>query len=97
MEKKRNDRPDKAVQSFMKSMNCSQAVLETFASSFGLDVKTSRRIAAAFAGRMGRGSECGAVTGALMVIGMRYCKTKSKDSKADKKTFAKAVDFDQRI
>lgn len=93
MKEKRNDRSCKAVKHFMKSMNCSQAVLETFASSLGIEVKTARRIAAAFAGGMGRGSECGAVTGALMVIGMRYGKTKSKDPKADEKTFAKTSEF----
>jgi C_GCAxxG_C_C family probable redox protein len=77
----------------MKSMNCSQAVFEVFAPSFGIDAKTARRIAAAFAGGMGRGAECGAVTGALMVIGMKHGKTKSKDPKADEKTFAKSAEF----
>ena len=93
MQKKQKNRPSKAVKHFMNSMNCSQAVLETFASSFGIEVKTARRISAAFAGGMGRGSECGAVTGALMVLGMRYGKTKSKDPKADEKLFAKTAEF----
>jgi C_GCAxxG_C_C family probable redox protein len=93
MKEKQHGRPDKAVKHFMKSMNCSQAVLETFAPSFGMEVEAARRIAAAFAGGMGMGAECGAVTGALMVIGMRYGKTKSKDPKADEKTFTKSAEF----
>jgi len=93
MKRKSNDKPGKAVKLFFKSMNCSQAVLEVFASSFGMEAVTARKIAAAFAGGMGRGSECGAVTGALMVIGMRYGKNKAKDAKADEKTFAKGAEF----
>lgn len=93
MKNKRHGRPEKAVKHFMKSMNCSQSVLETFASSFGMEIKEARRIAAAFAGGMGMGAECGAVTGALMVIGMRYGKTRNKDPKADEETFAKSAEF----
>jgi len=78
-------------------MNCAQAILETFAPSCGMEVKAARRIAAAFAGGMGRGSECGAVTGAFMVIGMKYGKTKSKDPEAAEKTFIKSAEFSKEF
>lgn len=78
------NRPDRAVAHFMKSMNCSQAIFETYAPLFGLDEATARRIGTPFAGGMGTGSECGAVTGALLVIGLR-------NGSSHKKTFA-AVD-----
>jgi C_GCAxxG_C_C family probable redox protein len=77
----------------MKSMNCSQAVLETYARSMGMPEDTARRVAAAFAGGMGMGSECGAATGAFMVIGMKYGKTKDEDPGADEKTFSKVAEF----
>jgi len=78
------NRPDRAVAHFMKSMNCSQAIFETYAPLFGLDEATARKIGTPFAGGMGTGSECGAVTGALLVIGLR-------NGNSHKKTFA-AVD-----
>lgn len=74
------NRPDRAVTHFMKSMHCSQAIFETYAPLFGLDEATARRIGTPFAGGMGTGSECGAVTGALLVIGL-------KDGNSHKKTF----------
>ncbi len=64
-------------------MNCSQAVLETYAEEMGLSVENARKVASAFAGGMGMGAECGAVTGALMVIGMKHGKITDKDAAAE--------------
>lgn len=77
----------------MKSRNCSQAIIETYAPSMGLPGETARRLAAAFAGGMGMGSECGAVTGALMVIGLKYGKVRDRDPAADRRTSAKVAEF----
>jgi C_GCAxxG_C_C family probable redox protein len=85
------NRPDHAVDRFLKSMNCSQAVLETYAPALGMSVPLARRVAAPMAGGMGMGSECGAVTGALMVIGLRYGKTTDKDGQADHETFQRVA------
>ncbi len=86
-EKGPDNKPEHAKNQFLKSMNCSQAILETYAPSMGMTVQQARKVAAAFAGGMGMGSECGAVTGALMVIGMKYGKTVDSDSHADGETF----------
>jgi C_GCAxxG_C_C family probable redox protein len=87
------DAPAHAVDRFMKSMNCAQAILETYAPSMGISKELARRLAAPFAGGMGMGRECGAVTGALMVIGLKYGKIHDKDPGADWKTFAKVAEF----
>ena len=61
-----------AVDCFEEGFNCSQAVVSAFAPELGLDRETALRVAAAFGGGMGRtGETCGAVSGALMVIGMQ--------------------------
>jgi C_GCAxxG_C_C family probable redox protein len=39
------------------------------------------------------GAECGAVTGAFMVIGMKYGKTADQDAEADRETFARLGEF----
>ena len=91
------DKPEHARQQFLKSMNCSQALLETYGPDLGLPVPQARRVAAAFAGGMGMGSECGAVTGAYMVIGMKYGKTAESDSRADNVTFKRLAEFNRQF
>jgi len=87
------NRPEHARERFLKSMNCSQAILETYAPAMGMPVEQARRVAAAFAGGMGMGNACGAVTGALMVIGMGYGKTADSDPRADDATFKRVAEF----
>lgn len=87
------NRPDYAVDRFLKSMNCYQAVLETYAPGLGMSALMARRVATALAGGMGMGSECGAVTGALLVIGLKYGKTTDTDQLADKETFQRVAGF----
>lgn len=86
-------RPGHARQRFLDSMNCAQAIIETYAPAMGMSVDDAKRVSAAFARGMGMGSECGAVTGAFMVIGMRYGKTRDEDSKADSETFRRMDQF----
>ena len=85
------NRPRYAKERFLKSMNCSQAILETYAQEMGMSVENARKVSAAFAGGMGMGSECGAVTGAFMVIGMKHGKTADKDAGADRQTFSRVA------
>jgi C_GCAxxG_C_C family probable redox protein len=56
---------------FDGGFNCAQSVLAPFADRFGFDRKTMLRIATPFGGGMGHnGQICGAVSGALMAIGL---------------------------
>ena len=50
--------------------NCCQSVLVPFADLCGLDKETAFRLGANFGSGMRHGSTCGAVTGALMVLGL---------------------------
>ena len=50
--------------------NCCQSVFLPFAERAGMDHETAARVAAVFGSGMNRGATCGAVTGALMVLGM---------------------------
>jgi len=62
---------ESAVTVFGQSFNCSQAVFSAFASQFGLDKDTALKLASPFGGGMARRGEiCGAVTGALLVLGL---------------------------
>ncbi len=55
-------------------------------------------MAGAFGGGMARmGETCGAVTGALMVIGLKYGMTQAKDEAARDKTYKLAQEFAERF
>ena len=82
------NRIEKAVSCFKEGFSCAPAVFSAYASEFGLDIETALKIAAGFGGGMGRmGETCGAVTGAFMVIGLKYGKTKAEDDQAKEKTY----------
>ena len=50
--------------------NCAQSVLIPFAEDFGMSREEAFRVAANFGAGMRMGSVCGAVTGALMALGL---------------------------
>ncbi|PWB72183.1 hypothetical protein C3F09_06995 [candidate division GN15 bacterium] len=83
-----------AVDCFAGGFNCSQAVFSTYAAHMGLDRETALKISGAFGGGMARmGDTCGAVTGALMVIGFKYGKSKAEDDAAKEKSYEVAREF----
>lgn len=57
---------------FMKGYDCSQVVLRYFAEELGISEDEANRVSACFGGGMQLGSVCGAYTGALMAIGLKY-------------------------
>jgi C_GCAxxG_C_C family probable redox protein len=62
---------DIAAARFGKKLNCAQAVFSAFAPTLGLDEETALKIASPFGGGVARrGEVCGAVTGALMALGL---------------------------
>lgn len=77
-----------AYEYFENGFSCSQAVLASYSEEFGLDKETALRIAQPFGGGMAQmGRICGAVTGAFMVIGLKYGRTKADDIEAKNKTY----------
>ena len=63
---------EKALEYFGKKFHCSQSVLAAFADECGLTEEQALKLGACFGGGMRQGEVCGAVTGALMVLGMLY-------------------------
>jgi len=56
---------------FAQGFNCSQAVFSAYATQLGIDHETALKLASPFGGGVVRqGNVCGAVTGALMVLGL---------------------------
>lgn len=57
---------------FMKGIDCSQVVVGVFADELGITTEEAYKMAAAFGGGMGLGETCGAVVGAMIVLGLKY-------------------------
>jgi C_GCAxxG_C_C family probable redox protein len=67
------DHLEEANELFRSGFNCSQAVLAVFSEEYGITAATALRAASPFGRGMGGcGGTCGALTGAMMVIGLKY-------------------------
>ena len=64
------DRCEKACQYHEKGCNCAQSVLAAFTDMTGLDEEKSLNLGAGFGSGAGTGELCGAVSGAVMVLGL---------------------------
>jgi C_GCAxxG_C_C family probable redox protein len=83
-----------AVSCFKEGFSCSQALLSTYGPQFGLNREMALKVSGAFEGGMGRmGETCGAVTGAFMVIGLKYGKVRAEDEQTNKKTYSLVKEF----
>jgi C_GCAxxG_C_C family probable redox protein len=92
------NKAEKAVALFKEGFSCSQAVFSAFSEDFGLDRNTSLKISQPFGGGMAHmGEACGAVTGAFMLIGLKYGRTKADDLAARDRTYAKMRQFTDRF
>ncbi len=68
------DTPERTVAAFRGGLNCAQAVLAAYGPRHGLEREHALRLGGAFGSGMQLGETCGAVTGALMVIGLRHAR-----------------------
>ena len=84
---------EKAMKIFYEKVNCSQAVLGAYAEEYGLTSDQAMKVAACFSGGVRKGEVCGAVSGAIMVIGLKY--GEGTDYKAI--AYPKAVEFMDRF
>ena len=77
-----DDYANEAEKLFIEGYSCSQAILMAWARECDLDIVTAKKIGAPFGGGMGRlRKTCGSLTGAFMVIGLKYGNTEPKDMK----------------
>jgi C_GCAxxG_C_C family probable redox protein len=74
---------DVSLKSFGEGFNCAQSVLTAFSERYGVEPAAACRMAEGFGGGMaGLGKTCGAVTGAMLVIGLACGRTKADDAAA---------------
>jgi C_GCAxxG_C_C family probable redox protein len=91
-------RIDTAVSAFTGGFSCSQSVFSAFSEGLGIDRAAALKISTAFGGGIaGMGLTCGAVTGALMVIGAKHGRTSAGDDTAKQKTYEMSREFMRRF
>lgn len=79
-----------AVEYFRSKFNCTQSVLVVFGTDHGLSENDCLKVACGFGGGMGRQQlTCGAVTGAVMALGLKYGKGSVDPEEKKTKTYIK--------
>jgi arsenite methyltransferase len=89
---------DRAEQVFAQGYNCAQAVLLAFGETRGLPADTALKVAGAFGGGIGRGGDlCGAVSGAIMALGLEHAKVTPDGDAARDRGYKLTREFMQRF
>ena len=79
---------------FKKGYNCAQSVLYAFCEESGLPDETALKISSGLGAGMGRkGEVCGAVTGGIMVLGIRHGWIANDDRTAKETTYFKTQEL----
>ena len=88
---------DRAVEYYFHNFNCTQGVFTTYAIEHGIDEKLALRIATNFGGGARKGELCGAVSGALMVLGLLYGHSERDDLETKANSYAMAEEYMNRF
>ena len=82
-----------AAKIFNSGGNCCQSVLTVFSEKYGLDSKLALKLACGFGSGVRSGEICGVVSGAAMVIGLKYGNESLADTNAKALCSEKTKEF----
>lgn len=88
---------ESAVKMFKEGLNCSQCILATFSESLGLEKELAIKIASGFGGGICQGEICGAVTGAMMVLNLKYGNSIAEDNEAKERIYEVIREFSEEF
>ncbi|HPW99947.1 MAG TPA: C-GCAxxG-C-C family protein [Sedimentibacter sp.] len=88
---------EQAKELVSKGYMCSQIVLAFFAEDLDLSLEDALRVSAGFGGGMCDGQACGAVTGAIMAIGLKYGMVEAEDFRQLQECNEKVVLFNNKF
>ena len=87
-----------AVALFQQGFNCCQAVLAVYAERQGLDRRTALKLGTGFGGGVShQGELCGAVTGAVLALGLKHGRCDAEDEAAKQRTMELVRQFVSRF
>lgn len=87
-----------AVSKFSEGYNCAQSVFYSFCDDFQVEKDTALKIGCGFGAGMGlNGEVCGAVSGGIIVLGLKYSSGDKPDEAATYLTYAKTNEFMRQV
>jgi C_GCAxxG_C_C family probable redox protein len=87
-----------AVEKFLAGYNCAQSVLYAYGPDLGLDGEIALKAATGLgAGMARRGEVCGALTGGILALGLRYGRGGRQDRTATEATYQKTRELMARF
>jgi C_GCAxxG_C_C family probable redox protein len=84
---------ENAVQLFNSGCNCAQAVFATFCEQYDMDKEKGLKLCGGLGGGLRFGEVCGAVSGAVLVIGLKYGHADASDIESKLLCHAKTAEF----
>ncbi|BCY17654.1 MAG: C_GCAxxG_C_C family protein [Chloroflexi bacterium] len=91
------NRVEKAIERHTSGFGCAQCVASVFAEELGVNEVIAQKMALGMGGGLGRSGEvCGALSGGIMVLGMKYG-VNSMDGEANKVAKEKVYALDQEL
>ena len=86
-----------AIKAHEQGFNCCQSVLAAFADRLGLDEQTYRKLGSGFGGGAGTGELCGALSGAIMALGLMTPVDENDPVGSKKRTVALSRELQKRF
>jgi C_GCAxxG_C_C family probable redox protein len=79
-----------AVEKFVSGYNCAQSLLYAFGPELGLEGETALKVATGLGGGMGgRGEVCGAVSGGILALGLKFGRGGEQEKAVAQQTYQK--------
>ncbi|MGM9600511.1 MAG: C-GCAxxG-C-C family protein [Faecousia sp.] len=91
------NRADRAIELFHNNFNCSQAVFTVFATEYGIREDLALKLATSFGGGARNGEMCGAVSGALMVLGLKFGHFHADNPEEKQRAYSLVSEFVKRF
>ena len=93
-----SEKSSKAIEKFMGGHNCAQSVIYAFCEEAGISEDMALKISCGLGGGMGRNQEvCGAVSGGILVLGLRHGRGGNDEQSATTVTYQKTREFMNRF
>jgi C_GCAxxG_C_C family probable redox protein len=87
-----------AEEVYEERFSCAPALFSAFAEAEGIDLETATSVSTSFgAGMASIGDTCGAVTGGMMVLGLKFGRTVADDTGAKEKNCRLVNKFVERF
>jgi C_GCAxxG_C_C family probable redox protein len=88
------NKPEIASEYMKKGYNCAQSVIKAYAGDVGMNEEDAVKMASVLGGGIGRtGHICGAVSGAALIIGMKFGSTDNTNIHSRDKAYQKAKEL----